>query len=373
MKANQIDAEKLLWDQMPTNVATNRLPLACPKLLVSIVLFLSLSYFFYTLKILSSSHPCSPEDPPLHISTFVSNISLPKKPPHQSWKRPSYSYSSPQALSAATELRQVVFGIAASASLWEKRKEYIKLWWRPKEMRGVVWLDKAVRVRRDEGLPAVKISADTSRFSYTNKKGHRSAIRISRIVSETLRLGLKDVRWFVMGDDDTVFVVENLVRVLSKYDHRQFYYIGSLSESHLQNIYFSYGMAYGGGGFAISYPLAVALAGMQDRSKTGNGPLLRFRSAPRLQSLCNLVEMDLFIPVLPSSPVEPCYGDDGILLRGWWRSSRFVCEWALPSMHCKWREGDREDDGGAGLEMPVSVKGMRWRKEMETGREMEIA
>lgn len=67
-----------------------------------------------------------------------------------------------------------------------------------------------------------------------------------------------------MGDDDTVFVVDNLVRVLSKYDHRQFYYIGSSSESHIQNIYFSYNMAYGGGGFAISYPLAKALASMQD-------------------------------------------------------------------------------------------------------------
>jgi hypothetical protein len=84
-------------------------------------------------------------------------------------------------------------------------------------------------------------------------------------VSETLRLGLKDVRWFVMGDDDTVFVTENLIRVLNKYDYNEFYYIGSLSESHLQNIYFSYGMAYGGGGFAISYPLAKALVKMQDR------------------------------------------------------------------------------------------------------------
>lgn len=68
-----------------------------------------------------------------------------------------------------------------------------------------------------------------------------------------------------MGDDDTVFITENLVRVLNKYDHNQYYYIGSLSESHLQNIYFSYGMAYGGGGFAISYPLAKALEKMQDR------------------------------------------------------------------------------------------------------------
>ena len=68
-----------------------------------------------------------------------------------------------------------------------------------------------------------------------------------------------------MGDDDTVFITGNLVRVLRKYDHTQYYYIGSLSESHLQNIFFSYGMAYGGGGFAISYPLAEALSKMQDR------------------------------------------------------------------------------------------------------------
>lgn len=66
-----------------------------------------------------------------------------------------------------------------------------------------------------------------------------------------------------MGDDDTVFVTENLVRVLSKYDHWKFYYIGSLYESHPQNIYYSYGMAYGGGRFAISSPLAKALESMQ--------------------------------------------------------------------------------------------------------------
>ncbi|KAL3619246.1 hypothetical protein CASFOL_036816 [Castilleja foliolosa] len=78
-------------------------------------------------------------------------------------------------------------------------------------------------------------------------------------------MGNNNVRWFVMGDDDTVFVTDNLVRVLNMYDHNQYYYIGSSSESHLQNIYFSYGMAYGGSGFAISYPLAKALDKMQDK------------------------------------------------------------------------------------------------------------
>ncbi|KAI3801434.1 hypothetical protein L1987_29539 [Smallanthus sonchifolius] len=164
-----------------------------------------------------------------------------------------------------TELRHIAFGIAASSRLWRIRKEYLKLWWRRGETRGAVWLDKEVTTTENENLPDIHLSEDTSKFSYTNPNGDRSAIRISRVVSETLRLGMEDVRWFVMGDDDTIFIVENLVRILSKYDHNQFYYIGMTSESHFQNMLFSYGMAFGGGGFAISYPLAVELERMQDR------------------------------------------------------------------------------------------------------------
>ncbi|KAK8990494.1 hypothetical protein V6N11_009193 [Hibiscus sabdariffa] len=164
-----------------------------------------------------------------------------------------------------TELEHIVFGIAASSNLWETRKEYIKAWWRPNETRGVVWVDKKLKTYENEQLPQVRISQDTSRFKYTNTQGSRSALRITRVVSETLKLGMKDVRWFVMGDDDTVFIVENVARVLSKYDHTQFYYVGSASECHIQNIFFSYAMAFGGGGFAISYPLAKELSKMQDK------------------------------------------------------------------------------------------------------------
>ena len=128
-------------------------------------------------------------------------------------------------------------------------------------MRGNIWLDKHFKVDpNDNGLPPLRISSDTSKFEYKRKGGHRYAIRITRIVSETLRLDMKNVRWFVMGDDDTFFVRDNLVKVLQKYDHNSYYYIGSTSESHLQNIDFSYNMAYGGGGFAISYPFFFFLS-----------------------------------------------------------------------------------------------------------------
>uniref|UniRef100_A0A161XV07 Uncharacterized protein n=1 Tax=Daucus carota subsp. sativus TaxID=79200 RepID=A0A161XV07_DAUCS len=164
-----------------------------------------------------------------------------------------------------TKIKHIAFGIAASEFFWENRKEYIKQWWRPGETRGVVWLDKNVSTDRNEGLPEIRISGDTSQFKYTNTQGDRSALRIARVVSETLRLGMKDIRWFVMGDDDTVFMVENVVRVLSKYDHNELYYIGCISESHVQNIVFSYAMAFGGGGFALSYPLAKELERIHDR------------------------------------------------------------------------------------------------------------
>lgn len=67
-----------------------------------------------------------------------------------------------------------------------------------------------------------------------------------------------------MGDDDTVFFVENLVSVLGKYDHTQMYYIGSNSESVEQDLIHSYATAYGGGGYAISYPLAAELVRILD-------------------------------------------------------------------------------------------------------------
>ncbi|KAG7019233.1 hypothetical protein SDJN02_18192, partial [Cucurbita argyrosperma subsp. argyrosperma] len=76
-----------------------------------------------------------------------------------------------------TELKHIVFGIAGSSNLWSKRKEYIKLWWRPKETRGAVWLDKKVYVKRNEGLPPIRISGDTSKFKYPGLYGSDDRIQ----------------------------------------------------------------------------------------------------------------------------------------------------------------------------------------------------
>uniref|UniRef100_A0A0D3HFM6 Uncharacterized protein n=1 Tax=Oryza barthii TaxID=65489 RepID=A0A0D3HFM6_9ORYZ len=82
---------------------------------------------------------------------------------------------------APLSLGHIVFGIAGSAHLWPRRREYVRMWWDPAAMRG-------------------------------------------------------------------------------HYDWREMVYVGAPSESHSANTYFSHSMAFGGGGVALSLPLATALA-----------------------------------------------------------------------------------------------------------------
>ncbi|KAL6649652.1 hypothetical protein ACP70R_013876 [Stipagrostis hirtigluma subsp. patula] len=168
-----------------------------------------------------------------------------------------------------TTLSHIVFGIGASAQTWDRRRGYAELWWRPDQMRGHVWLDEEpVSPWPAATCPPYRVSADASRFG-----DRASASRMARIVADSFlavaaELGndtaREEVRWFVMGDDDTVFFPDNLVAVLRKYDHEEMYYVGAPSESVEQDVMHSYGMAFGGGGFAVSYPAAAALAKAMD-------------------------------------------------------------------------------------------------------------
>lgn len=171
-------------------------------------------------------------------------------------------------VSTPTTLDHLVFGIASSKSSWPKRKDYVKLWWKNDTnnvaMKGCVFIDSLPNDTSHSSLPPLCVSADTSRFRYTYRGGLRSAIRVARVVAETVALNHSGVRWYVFGDDDTVFFPENLVKTLSKYDHGLWYYVGAHSEVYEQNRVFGFGMAFGGAGFAISSSLARVLARVFD-------------------------------------------------------------------------------------------------------------
>ncbi|GBG75074.1 hypothetical protein CBR_g19587 [Chara braunii] len=196
------------------------------------------------------------------------------------------------------DMHGIVFGIASSSSMWKERQEFVKLWWKPGTTRGFVFVDETPEgvtqptkkreqvsdVEREglekEGgnaaapapvvfvppdpLPEIRVSENIDNFTQSQSPIVRASVRISRIVNELFRMNLPEVSWFVLGDDDTIFCIENLRDVLSRYDPSHMYYLGSASESHQQNMYFSSRMAYGGGGIAISYPLARALSDTQD-------------------------------------------------------------------------------------------------------------
>ncbi|XP_073158556.1 uncharacterized protein [Henckelia pumila] len=159
-----------------------------------------------------------------------------------------------------TNISHLVFGLVGSEKAWRRRKTYIESWWRPNITRGYLFLD------RPPGMPAWSPSAPPYKVSDDLTKLFRNtdvtAQRIIHGIMEAFREAADDInlRWLVMGDDDSIFFVDNIVDVLSTYDHTKYYYFGGQSEFILSNHWYSFSQGFGGAGFILSYPLAKVLA-----------------------------------------------------------------------------------------------------------------
>lgn len=166
-----------------------------------------------------------------------------------------------------TNISHIVFGVVGSMNTWRFKKPYSESWWRPNITRGYLFLD---RPPSKEFLPwpssslPFRVNKDIRGFKIYPRFARPGQVRIARTILETFREGDEDVRWFVMADDDTVLVVDNLVNVLAGYDHTKPYYIGTNSECVKSNFDFSFDMAFGGAGYALSYPLAAMVASKLD-------------------------------------------------------------------------------------------------------------
>ncbi|KAG5566959.1 hypothetical protein RHGRI_002498 [Rhododendron griersonianum] len=160
-----------------------------------------------------------------------------------------------------TNATHIAFGIASLSGTWQNRRYYVESWWRPNVTRGFLFLDKT---RKDffpwsPASPPLQLFEDTSRYEDYNKHKARQAIRMVHMIAVIFRAENQGVRWYAFMDDDTVVFVDNLVDVLSKYDHRKYFYMGANSESIASNVFNSFEMAFGGGGYVLSYPLVEAL------------------------------------------------------------------------------------------------------------------
>ncbi|PHU29128.1 hypothetical protein BC332_01221 [Capsicum chinense] len=154
-----------------------------------------------------------------------------------------------------------------SSNTWAERKSYINSWWKPNITRGYLYLDRTPNEHLPWPIayPPYRIYSDNSRYAPYNKHAAPFAIRMIRVIEETFAEDHGPrVRWYVMTDDDTVLLIDNLVSVLSKYDHTKYYYVGMNSECVVSNFGNSFQMAFGGAGYALSYPLAQAVAKNMD-------------------------------------------------------------------------------------------------------------
>ncbi|KAE9457793.1 hypothetical protein C3L33_10311, partial [Rhododendron williamsianum] len=233
--------------------------------------------------------------------------------------------SPPTPPTPPTSLHHLLFSIASSSRSLPSRSHFLRLWHSPNTTRTYLFLDQPTvpDPYPDPTLPPTLVSDPTSSFPYSFPRGSRSAIRIARIVKESVsRLDTSGVRWFVFGDDDTVFFTDNLVRTLSKYDPEEWYYIGSGSEGYEPNMSNSFGMAFGGGGFAISASLARVLAGVLDSCLVryphlygsdarvfsclaelgvdARGDIFGMLSAHPLSPLLSLHHLDVVDPIFPN-------------------------------------------------------------------------
>ncbi|XP_056165884.1 uncharacterized protein LOC115679255 [Syzygium oleosum] len=178
--------------------------------------------------------------------------------------RLSWLSSSPDPCTdTPTNISHLVFGIVGSVKTWKQKRPYIESWWRPNVTRGYLFLDRAPsKELRDwpPSSPPFRVNKDITKWEVSRKIAAPVQVRIFRTILETFRQGDKDVRWYIMADDDTVLFLDNLVEVLLKYDHTKYYYIGSSSECVMSNFFLSFEMAFGGAGYALSYPLVEMLA-----------------------------------------------------------------------------------------------------------------
>ncbi|GFP89421.1 hypothetical protein PHJA_001085700 [Phtheirospermum japonicum] len=164
-----------------------------------------------------------------------------------------------------TNLSHLAFALLGSEKAWHHRKPYIESWWRPGSTRGLLLLDTQPAgdlLPWSPASPPYRVSRNLTDFVQRTKARAPVMIRMVHGIMEAFAELDDDenLRWLVMGDDDSVFLVDNIVDVLAGYDHTKYYYIGGQSEFIMSNYWFSFNQGFGGAGFMLSYPLAKALA-----------------------------------------------------------------------------------------------------------------
>lgn len=155
-----------------------------------------------------------------------------------------------------TSLDRVYFGIGSSSKTVDRVAKYGSLWLK-NDVRYTVLVDEMPEDADPVVKEHIRVSSCTKHdWWYRTKMDFHT--RLAWSIWDLFDQGLTDVDWFIVTDDDGMWFIDGLLEVLSKYDPLGLWYLGNWSEDFQQVLIHGH-MAYGGGGYAISYPLAKML------------------------------------------------------------------------------------------------------------------
>lgn len=216
------------------------------------------------------------------------------------WTTPSPSSSSSHQ---RTNLRHIAFGVMGSVPSWPHRRGYVEAWWRPNKTRGYVFLDQPPTPELlpwPQTAPPFRVVDNLSELFRDTKPRFELMPRMVHGILELFREEHDgdEMRWIVMGDDDSLFFVDNIVDVLAEYDHTKYYYLGWHSESVISNYWFSFNQAFGGGGIVLSYALAGALV------KDMEGCLIRYADSTSADLITMTCIADIGVNLTPHKGIH---------------------------------------------------------------------
>ncbi|CAA0805811.1 Protein of unknown function (DUF604 [Striga hermonthica] len=209
------------------------------------------------------------------------------------------SPSSPAA--TRTNLTHIAFGLMGSVPTWPHRRAYLESWWRPNVTRGYVYLDRPPPPNLLPWPPTAPPYRVVDNLTDYYRRARPKKPLMPRMVHGILELFREEhdnVRWVVMGDDDSIFFVDNIADVLAEYDHTKYYYLGWHSETVISNHWFSFDQAFGGGGIVMSYPLAEALARDMD------GCLVRYANSSSADLITMTCIADIGVNLTPHKGIH---------------------------------------------------------------------
>ncbi|KAH6767666.1 hypothetical protein C2S52_018649 [Perilla frutescens var. hirtella] len=200
-----------------------------------------------------------------------------------------------------TNLSHIAFGLMGSVPTWPHRRGYLEAWWRPNKTRGYVYLDRPPPPELlpwPQTAPPYRVVDNLSDLFMNTKPQFELMPRMVHGILELFREEHDGMRWIVMGDDDSIFFVDNIVDVLAEYDHTKYYYLGWHSDSVISNYWFSFNQAFGGGGIVLSYPLARALV------KDMDGCLIRYAQSSSADLITMTCIADIGVNLTPHKGIH---------------------------------------------------------------------